>query len=109
MEFHDLIERALKVRAEYAKLEQARYGRLWEMDEIALGFMGDVGNLAKLVIAKNGVRDISDTDAKLAHELSDCLWSIIVLAHHYDIDLETSFFETMDEISQQIKNVTGGA
>jgi NTP pyrophosphatase (non-canonical NTP hydrolase) len=101
--FGELIERALKVRAQYAELEQTRYGRSWENDEIALGFVGDVGDLAKLVIAKNGARDISNTQVKLAHELSDCLWSIIVLAHHYDIDLETAFFETMDEITRYIE------
>lgn len=103
MEFHELIERALKVRAQYAELEQARYRRSWTNDEIALGFVGDVGDLAKLVIAQNGVRDIPDSHEKLAHELSDCLWSIIVLAHNHDIDLEIAFLETMNEISQSIE------
>ncbi|MEO8395172.1 MAG: MazG nucleotide pyrophosphohydrolase domain-containing protein, partial [Chloroflexota bacterium] len=72
-------------------------------DEIALGFVGDVGDLAKLVIAQNGVRDIPDAREKLAHELSDCLWSIIVLAHNYGFDLETVFMENMDTLSQQIE------
>lgn len=103
MEFHDLIERALSVRAQYAALKQNCYGRSWENDEIALGFVGDVGDLAKLVIAKNGVRDIPEAHAKLAHELSDCLWSVIVLAHNYGLDLETVFMENMDTLSVQIE------
>ena len=103
MEFHELIERALRVRALYTELEQQRYGRSWENDEIALGFVGDVGDLAKLVIAQNGVRDIPATQEKLAHELSDCLWSIIVLAHNYGIDLETVFPENMDALSREIE------
>ncbi len=108
MEFHDLIERALQIRALYGDLEQQRYGRAWTNEEIALGFMGDGnlrlhGDLAKLVIAQNGVRDIPDARQKLAHELSDCLWSIIVLAHNYDLDLEASFLETMNSLEQQIK------
>jgi NTP pyrophosphatase (non-canonical NTP hydrolase) len=104
MEFQQLVERALQIRAQYAELEQSRYGRSWTNDEIALGFVGDVGDLAKLVIAHNGVRAIPDAHDKLAHELSDCLWSIIVLAHNYDIDLEAAFLATMDDLSQHIDN-----
>ena len=103
LEFHDLIARALSVRAQYALLEQTRYGRSWENDEIALGFVGDVGDLAKLILAQNGVRDIPEVREKLAHELSDCLWSVIVLAHNYGLDLESVFMENMETLSQQIE------
>lgn len=104
MEFHDLIERALHIRQQDAELAQARYGRSWETDEIALGFVGDVGDLAKLVLVQNGVRAIPEARAKLAHELSDCLWSMIVLADRYGIDLESAFLENMDALEQQIKD-----
>jgi hypothetical protein len=36
-----------------------------------LGFVGDVGDLAKVVQAAEGVGNISDAPAKLAHELAD--------------------------------------
>jgi len=103
LEFQELIDRALQVRAHYSELEQTRYGRMWENDEIALGFVGDVGDLAKLIIAQNGVRDIPEAREKLAHELSDCLWSIIVLAHNYGFDLETIFMENMDALTKHIE------
>jgi NTP pyrophosphatase (non-canonical NTP hydrolase) len=103
VEFRDLVERALHIRAQYAELEQARYGRSWETDEIALGLVGDMGDLAKLVLAKNGVRAIPEAHAKLAHELSDCLWSIIVLPHQYGFDLEAIFLENMDALEQRIR------
>ena len=48
-------------------------------------FLGDVGDLAKLVQGKAGVRDRVDLDATLAHELADCLWSIFTLADCYDV------------------------
>ena len=72
VDFSEGVERALSVRAQYADLKQTRYGRLWKNDEIALGFMGDVGDLARLMIAQNGVRDIAEAREKLAHKLSDC-------------------------------------
>lgn len=45
---------------------------------------------------------MDDVDAKLAHELSDCLWSVLVLASKYNIDLSTEFMKTMDELDKKI-------
>jgi NTP pyrophosphatase (non-canonical NTP hydrolase) len=67
-----------------------------------LGFVGDVGDLAKLVIAQEGRRDIADFEKKTAHELADCLWSIIVLADSYHIDLEESFSDLCAKLRQRI-------
>jgi NTP pyrophosphatase (non-canonical NTP hydrolase) len=98
MEFKQLIEKARAIREKYRKLDQEQYGREWSGEEFMLGYMRDVGKLAKLVQAKEGVRDVPDIDQKLGHELSDCLWSVIVLADYYGVDLEASFIRTMDEL-----------
>ena len=102
MDFKQLASRAAEIRAKYRELELSKYGRSWSDEEIALGFVGDVGDLMKLVQAKNGVRDIPDVDQKLAHELADCLWSILTLADKYQIDLEQTFLATMDEIEDRL-------
>jgi len=102
MQFEDLIQRALEIREQYAALERRTYGRAWTTEEIALGFVGDVGDLAKLVTATGGVRHVPDAEKKLAHELADCLWSILVLADRLDVDLEAAFLETMDQLERQI-------
>jgi NTP pyrophosphatase (non-canonical NTP hydrolase) len=102
MEFGDLVRRAMEVRRQYANLEQATYGRAWTREEVALGFIGDAGDLMKLVLAKSGVRAIPDAEQRLAHELSDCLWSIMVLSQMYGIDLERAFLQTMDDLEQHI-------
>jgi hypothetical protein len=39
--------------------------------------VGDVGDLMKLVMAKEGAREIQDVDEKLQHELAACLWSVL--------------------------------
>lgn len=101
-QFNDLAERAWRLRQRYAELETRRHGRAWTREEVALGFVGDVGDLAKLVQASEGVRAIADAPAKLAHELADCLWSVMTLAKLYEIDLEQSFLATMDELEQNI-------
>jgi NTP pyrophosphatase (non-canonical NTP hydrolase) len=103
MEFTQLRERALAVRQLYRAYEQQHFGRAWQAKEIALGFVGDVGDLAKLVLALDGVRAIPDAHNKLAHELADCLWVILVLAQMYDIDLERSFLDTMTQLETSIQ------
>jgi NTP pyrophosphatase (non-canonical NTP hydrolase) len=102
MEFQEHIQHAMRVREQYAQLEEQQYGRAWTSEEIALGFVGDVGDLAKLVQAQNGVRNIPDAENKIAHELADCLWSTIVLAKMFGIDLERAFVQTMSELEKQI-------
>ena len=66
------------------------------------GFVGDVGDLSKIIMAKHGLRAMDNVDSKLAHELSDCLWSVLVLASKYNINLETEFMKTMDELDSRI-------
>jgi NTP pyrophosphatase (non-canonical NTP hydrolase) len=102
MEFRTLVERAVAIRQRYAELERKRYGRSWTNEEIALGFVGDVGDLAKLVMTMEGVRSIPDARQQLTHELADCLWSLLVLSHLYDVDLERAFLQTMDQLERHI-------
>lgn len=102
MQFAALSDRAWSLRQLYERLESQRHGRPWSREELAMGFVGDVGDLMKLIQAKEGVRNIGDADAKLAHELADCLWSVLVLARAYQVDLEGVFVATMDELEQRV-------
>lgn len=107
MDFKELERAALQLNALYERLEVERHGRAWTIQELALGFMGDVGDLAKLVQAHAGVRDIEDCQAKLGHELSDCLWSILVLADKCGIDLEAEFLRNTREIAAHVSRQLG--
>jgi NTP pyrophosphatase (non-canonical NTP hydrolase) len=109
MTFAEVADRALRVRQRYAEIEQARYGRRWTAEEVALGFVGDVGDLAKLVLAAAGVREIPEHRGKLGHELADCLWSVLVLAHLYQIDLEREFVRTMDMLEEHLASPASDA
>lgn len=102
MKLQDMIERARVIRAKYAAFETNRNGREWTGEELTLGFVGDVGDLVKLVQAKEGIRHADNVDEALAHELSDCLWSVIVLADKYGVDLESAFIKTMDGLDARL-------
>lgn len=104
MDFTDLKESALRLNELYEQLEMKMYGRAWTTEELMLGFVGDVGDLAKLIQAKAGVRKIDDCKAKLGHELSDCLWSIMVLANKCGIDLETECSRNTTELIEHVSN-----
>jgi NTP pyrophosphatase (non-canonical NTP hydrolase) len=98
----DLENAALQLNDLYEQLGTKRHGRAWTTQELALGFMGDVGDLAKLIQAHAGVRDIEGYKEKLGHELSDCLWSVLVLANKCGVDLEAEFVKNTRQISAHV-------
>lgn len=103
MTFEELLQRAVEIRSKYDELN-AKRGVTWNEQNLMSGFVGDVGDLSKIIMAKHGLRDMDDVDAKLAHELSDCLWSVLVLADKYKIDLSLEFIKTMDELDKRIES-----
>ena len=102
MEFNELQRRAIEISNKYDNLNQIKRGITWNEQQLMAGFVGDVGDLSKIIMAKHGLRDMEDVDEKLAHELSDCLWSILVLASKYSIDLPNEFMKTMDLLDKRI-------
>ena len=106
MHLEDIIARARHIRSLYENYERENYGREWSMAEIALGLIGDLGDLAKLIQARLGVRgslSAQELEAKLSHELADCLWSILVLSDKLQINLEDAFVATMDELEARFQ------
>ncbi|MFH0857100.1 MAG: nucleotide pyrophosphohydrolase [bacterium] len=105
MELRNLIERAMEIRGRYAQFEKNNTGKEWNNIEKMAGFVGDIGDLQKIIMAKEGCRkDVANVDEKLAHELSDCLWCVLVLAREYGVDIGKEFMKTMDELEGRIKS-----
>jgi NTP pyrophosphatase (non-canonical NTP hydrolase) len=102
MNFDDLQQRAVEIQNKYDKLNQEKRGVTWNEQQLMAGFVGDVGKLSKIIMAKHGLRAMEHVDEKLAHELSDCLWSVLVLAHKYDLELAKEFMKTMDVLDDRI-------
>jgi len=106
MELKNLIERATEIRNKYQKLEQKLHGKTWGTEQLMGGLVTDIGNLMRVVMAKEGYRQLKDKDIdkELAHQFSDCLWSLLVLSSKYDINLEKEFLRTMDLLDEAIEN-----
>jgi len=101
-ELKDLLQRAEEIRAKYEEANAKNGKEAWRIRDYAMGFVGDVGDLQKLVMAKENLRDIEDADEKLGHELADCLWAILVISNYYGIDLDREFERTMNVIEERI-------
>ncbi len=93
-----LTERALLTRRRFADFERNTVGHEWGASELMAGFVVDVGDLTRLVMASEGHRLVDDHKTKLAHELADCLWSVLVLADSLQVDLGSAFASTLDEL-----------
>jgi NTP pyrophosphatase (non-canonical NTP hydrolase) len=104
MELSAVQETARAVRKLYADRDRVRHGRTWTAEELVLGFVGDVGDLAKLALGKAGVRPRDDLHEAVAHELADRLWSLCVLADSYGVDLEVAFGGTMRSLTEQLEH-----
>ncbi|HBG81876.1 TPA: nucleotide pyrophosphohydrolase [candidate division CPR2 bacterium] len=103
MEFKDLSKKAIEIKDAYGNLNKAKGEKAWGVSAYAQGFAVDVGDLLRLMMARDGLRTIENIDEKIAHELADCLWSVIVIAGELNIDLEEEFLKTMGEIKERIE------
>lgn len=103
MDLAQMQQKATAVDDLYNTLNLQQRGRAWTTQEVALGFVGDVGDLAKLVMADAGTRDIDNHRELLGHELADCLWSVLVLAERSGVDLGAEFEKCMAGLTDHIQ------
>ncbi len=98
--------RAVQVRGHFAEFERESYGTEWTVEDLVLGLMKDIGDLAEIVQRLEGKRVSQSRSAKadLEHEISDCLWSLLVIADRYHVDVSTAFDRTMNELDTWLQN-----
>lgn len=101
MNLDELTRRAAVLRSHFSEIARAKGAQDWTREDVMQGFVGDVGDLMKLTMAKRGVREVGDADNKLAHELADCLWSVLTLAEMYGVDIEKEFVRMVDDVSRR--------
>ena len=92
----------MDLRRQYEEKEKQLYGSPLTDEDIAQGFLGDVNNLVKLVMAEHGKREVANSKEKFESQLAHCLWSVIVLAQMHNLKLEQSFMEAMDRLENHL-------
>ena len=106
MLIEEMQARAVQVRTQFAAFERQSYGREWSVEDLVLGLTTDVGDLAEIVQRLEGKRPPRSSPAltDLEHEISDCLWSLLVIADRYDLDVPAAFVRTMDELTVWLRD-----
>lgn len=104
MEFGHLLARASDIALKYREKGKEVGNKDWRADDYLMGLMKDLGDLSKMLMVKRGLRNDfeGDLDDNIAHELADCMWSIIIIAKMLDVDLEKTFMDTMSELDERI-------
>lgn len=99
MELREAVAEAVRIRGRFATYEQRQYGREWSLSDLVAGLSTDVGDLARLVAAKQGMRPSPvDLEAALAHEVADCLWAVFVIASKVGVDVPAAFESGMRDL-----------
>lgn len=105
MKYSDLVKTVMKTRKLLEKFEQKSTGKQWGNEELLIGLVTDVGDLARLVLAKEGYRSVGkNLDKALRHELADCFWAIIVLAEKYKVNLPEALQEMSSDLQEKLKD-----
>lgn len=100
---NELTKRAVKAREMYAKLSEKNKFKPWTDIEVYQGLVSDVGDLGRLVLAKEGYRSVPDVEGHLHHELAEILWATLLLGKSYGIDVEKAFHAEMDRVEKAIE------
>jgi NTP pyrophosphatase (non-canonical NTP hydrolase) len=99
----DLTEVARKAALAYKKKDTSEGRKAWGVDQYMTGLVGDVGDLSKLIMARSGYRKTENVDARIEHELADCLWGLLAIADGLNIDLATAYRKNMDSVLQRVR------
>ncbi|MDN3241737.1 MazG nucleotide pyrophosphohydrolase domain-containing protein [Glycomyces tritici] len=86
----------------FDRLNEANGQRAWSGLDLALGFVGDAGDLMRQVQVAENVRSYPGGREALEHELADCLWSVLMLADRYGVDLAAAFENTTTQLEARV-------
>ena len=102
MNLHELTEKVLHIEALYAERKKETSAKQWTAEETYAGMVSDMGDLGRLVLAKEGFREMPDTEKNLPHELAELLYAILLLANRYNIDLSKAFLDEIARLQQRL-------
>jgi NTP pyrophosphatase (non-canonical NTP hydrolase) len=102
MDFSAATARACHIRELYKQLEERLHGTAWTPQELMLGYLYDIGELARLVMAAEG-RWLHEGDLprELEDKLSECLWWVLVLADALG-DITKAFTTKMNDLDVEL-------
>lgn len=101
MDFTKLVKETILIKNRF-KTDLGKQGRMLDLVE-------EVGELANAMLMVDGNKtsgnpDKQRTKADIADALADCLYDLIILADHYDVDLESEYSEMLERMRERFKS-----
>lgn len=102
MNINELTQKALRIKNLYAEFDTKEHHKKWTTEEVYEGLVSDVGDLGRLVLAKEGFRELDDIDKNLQHELAEILCAVLLIGDSYKIDVTQAFLNEMDRLESSL-------
>jgi NTP pyrophosphatase (non-canonical NTP hydrolase) len=104
-DFSEAVKRSIQVRKLYHELEKRMHGGAWSKQEDVIGFVHDVGELGRMVMAAEGrwVHQ-GDLNKDLGDKLAECLWWLFALSGRLGINVIAAFSSKMSELEGSLSS-----
>jgi len=102
MNLDELTQKVLHIKSLYSDFEKRKSYKHWTIEETYEGLVSDVGDLGRLVLAKEGFREMPDLQKSLQHELAEILYATLLLSEQYKIDLTQAFLDEVDRLERNL-------
>lgn len=103
MDIKEIIERSVKIRERYHRLELQHHGSKWTVEEDALAFLTDAGLVGRYTMSQQGRWLAKHTDTELEYKLGECIWWLAVLAERMDIGMEDAVEKFLTKTENLLK------
>ena len=94
--------------AETKKVKDKMPGKTWGIYQRLNDLVEETGELANAIQVKEGWKTKNRAKAELVNSVCDVLYSILLIAERYNLDLEKEYPSVLSEIEGQIKKKGGG-
>ncbi len=96
MKLNEAVEQTRKVKDQMP-------GEPWGIYQRFNDLVEETGELANAIQVKEGWKTKNRAKAELVDSVCDVLYSILLVADHYEIDLEKEYPKVLGELKQRIK------
>ena len=97
----EIIDRTVALHKAFRKTEI----RPWNIDIYAVELLAEAGTLADSIMIKEGYRKLrSGQVIDLEDDICDVIFVLLMIAHHYEINVEQAYLSMIDSAYEKIAN-----
>ncbi len=94
----NLQENSQHVLKEFEKIRSK-----WKPEVMALDLTEEVGELANVILVKEGFKNQKRAKADLVDSICDILFDLYMIAEHYGVDVEKEYLKVLEQLQIRIE------